>query len=241
MVSIGFVCEPDHPTFWPVAERLAARGFDIEFLRPTDPICRADVDGLEALVNGVLHPESFGALRYADQRDVPTWNGFLSTTAFASRVVALDALDAIGCRVPDVHFDGPKTGFEAASPFAWRRRPTGRQRPSFYVESVRTEPVDHRYYAVDDGRETHVRALAIRTSLSGTGEPVSQTDVDVMLATRVRELLERFGARAVGVDFTRGEDGEFYALRTTPVPTFAGTDMGRRVADSVASLTTLGA
>lgn len=240
MDSIGFVCEPDHSAFWPVAERLAARGFEVEFLRPVDPICRADVDGLDALVNGALHPESFGALRYADQRDVPTWNGFLATTAFASRVVALDALDEIGCRVPDVRFDGPAAGFEIANPFAWRGR-SDRGTPSFYVESVRTEPVDHRYYAVDDGRETHVRALEVRTSLSDADSLVSRTDVDVALATRVRELLERFGARAVAVDFTPGEDGEFYALRATPVPTFAGTDMDRRIADSVASLTTIGA
>ncbi|MBX0293514.1 hypothetical protein [Haloarcula nitratireducens] len=240
MDTIGFVCEPDHPAFGPVAERLAARGFDVEFRRPADPISPGAVAGLSALVNGALHPEAFAALRFADRVGVPTWNGFAATTALSARLVSLDALSSVGCRVPEVRFDGPSEGYVAGRRYAW----TGGSslgEADFHVEDVRDGPVDHRYYAVDDGRETHMRALKVRTSLSGTDSVVTSTEVDIMLAARVRELQDRFGARAVAVDFTEGADGEFYALGATPVPSFAGAGMERRIADSVASLTTLGA
>ncbi|WP_254280097.1 hypothetical protein [Haloarcula marina] len=242
MDTLGFVCEPDHGTFWPVAERLSARGFDVEFLRPADPISRADIDGLAALVNGRLHPEAFDALRYADRTGVPTWNGFAATTALSARLVALEALEAVGCRVPAVRFEmgaeGPDEEYVRARRYAWGEDPA--TVGPLYVEAVADDPVEHRYYAVDDGRETHVRALRIRSSLSGTEPVVEQTDVDVATATRVRELLDGFDARAVGVDFAH-HDGETYALRATPAPTFAGAGMRRQVADSVASLATLGA
>ncbi|WP_276271023.1 hypothetical protein [Haloarcula litorea] len=241
MDTIGFVGEPDHAVFWPVAERLSARGFDVTFHRPTDPIRGDEVADLDALVNGVVHPEALAALRHADRAGVPTWNGFAATTALASRLVTLDALATVGCRVPDVRFDGPAEGYDPGSRFAWDGGPTLDRSAPFYVERVRSEPVDHRYYAVDDGRETHMRALQIRTAVADDDPLVTDTDVNVRLAARVRELLDGLSARAVGVDFTRADDGEFYAVRATPVPSFAGANMHRRVADSVASLTTIGA
>lgn len=238
MDTIGFLCDPDHPAFRPAAERLAARGFDVAFLHPTDPIRPDDIASLSALVNGVVTPSTLEALRYADRRDVPTWNGFLATTALSARLVTLNALSAVGCRVPDVRFDGPTAGYVAAYPYAWDGGPA--ESAPFHVERVRSEPITYRYYAVDDGRETHMRALKIRTELSGTEELVTQADVDVTLAARVRELLDRFDARGLAVDFTRSDD-EFYAIRASPVPTFAESGMERRIADSVASLTTIGA
>jgi len=237
MDTIGFLCDPDHPAFWPAAERLAARGFDVEFFRPVDPIRPDDVASLSALVNGVVHPSALAAVRYADRTGVPTWNGFLATTTFSARLVTFEALSAVGCRVPDVRFDGPRAGYVAAYPYAWDGGPA--ESAPIHVERVRAEPVDYRYYAVDDGRETHMRTLRIRSELSGTEELVSQADVDVKIAASVRELLDRFDARGLAVDFTRGADDEFYAIRVSPVPTFAGSGMERRVADSVASLTTI--
>jgi hypothetical protein len=213
MDSIGFVSDPDHPLFRPVAQRLASRGFDVHFLRPTDSISPAALDDLAALVNGAVHPSSFAALRYADRTGLETWNGFTATTALSARLVTLEALESVGCRVPAVRFDGPRDGFEAGQRYEWEGPTTLDEPAPFHLERVRTEPVDHRYYAVDDGRETHMRAVELRSPLPH-GDPILQrTDVDVTLATSVRELLDRLGARAVAVDITRGEDGEFYALR----------------------------
>jgi hypothetical protein len=241
MDCIGFICDPDHAVFRPVAQRLAARGFDVEFFRPTDAIARADIDGLAALVSGVVHPTALSALHHADATGVPTWNGFAMVTALSARLVALEALEAVGCRVPSVRFDGPAEGYTAGRNYDWEDAPSVDGHAPFYVETVGEDTVDHRYYAVDDGRETHMRAMALRTAIVDDEPLLSRTDVDVSLAASVRELLDVFGARAVAVDFTEGDDGEFYALRATPTPTFAGAGMERRVADSVASLTTIGA
>jgi hypothetical protein len=105
---------------------------------------------------------------------------------------------------------------------------------------VREDDVDIRYYAVDDGLETHVRASKLRTCPTPDEPVLERTDVNVSLAAAVREVLELLESRAAAVDFTRSEDGTMYALWATPVPSFAGVNMERRVADSVASLTTVG-
>jgi len=111
----------------------------------------------------------------------------------------------------------------------------------FYQEQVGTEPVVDRYYALNDGIETHLTTLQLRSKLTEHEPIVEETDVRVELATRIRELLDRFDARAIAVDFVAGEDGDFYAVGVDPVPSFDGADMDRRVADSMASLTTIGA
>jgi hypothetical protein len=241
MDCIGFICDPDHPLLGPVAERLAARGFAVEFHRPTDPITPSEVDALSALVAGTLHPTALAVLRYADANGVQTWNGFSTTVALSARLVTLEALETAGCLVPEVRFDGPAEGHDPGRRYAWEGPPALDAPAPFHVEAVGTEPVDHGYYAVDDGRETHMRAVELRTELVDDDPVLRRTDVDVSLAASVRELLDRLGARAVAVDFTRGLNDEFYAVRATPTPTFTGAGMDRRVADSIASLTTIGA
>lgn len=241
MDSIGFICDLDHPLFRPVAERLTARGFEVEFYRPTDPVTAAEIEALSALVSGTVHPTALTALRYADSTTVPTWNGFDATVALSARLVTLSALDAVGCRVPEVTFDGPADGYDPGHRYVWEGPHTIDGPAPFHVESVGTEPVDHRYYAVNDGRETHMRAVELRAEVDDNNAILRRTDVDVSLAASVRELLDRLDARAVAVDFTRGEDEKRYAVRATPIPTFIGAGMDRRVADSIASLTTIGA
>jgi len=237
MDTIGFVCEPTHPVFWPVAERLAARGFDVAFLQPDDPVTVGTLDDLSAVVSGALRPPAFRALRYAERSGIPTWNGFVPTTALTSRLVALRALERAGCRVPDISLTDPeRDDYVERSLYRVGDGGTG----AFYQEAVGTDPVVHRYFAVNDGRETHLRGLQMRSRLTEGGRLVTDTEVDVALAARVRELLDRFGVRALAVDFAEGREG-FYAVDIDPVPTFNGAEMDRRIADSVASLTTIGA
>ena len=241
MDRIGFICDPDHPLFRPVAQRLSARGFEVTFLRPIDPIDPVDVDELAGLASGVVHPAAFAALRYADSRDVPTWNGVTVLSALSAPLVTLEALESVGCRVPGVRFDGPAEGYAPGHRYTWEGPAGLGDAAPFYVENVRAAAVDHRYYAVDDGRETHIRALELRTDITDDDTVFKRTEADVSLAATVRELLAVFGARAAAVDFAPGDDGEFYAVRATPTPTFTGAGMDRRVADSVASLATIGA
>ncbi|WP_324756719.1 hypothetical protein [Haloarcula montana] len=240
MDTIGFICERTHPVFWPVAERLAARGFDVVFFDPGERVTHAEIGDLAALVNETVRPESFAALHYADRVGVPTWNGFVPTTALSCRLVAFNALEAVGCRIPEITFEKPAGDSVARERYSWTGQPTLGGSGDFYQERVRIDPIDYKYYAVDDGRETHVRVLTARSKLTGQTDLVSEGDVDITLAAQVRELLDRFEARALGVDFVRGEDG-FYAVDADPAPSFTGTGMERRIADSVASLTTIGA
>lgn len=239
MDAIGVVSEPDHPVFSRVAERLAARGFEVEFFPPTEPLDRSAIAGLDALVNTALRRSAFDALRYADGNDVETWNGFLPTTALSCRLVALHALERVGCPVPDVWLTPPEGDAVRRHRFRWDGAVRD-ERAIFYQERIRAVPADFRYYAVDDGVETHVHAMQINASLGEGDLAMEEADVDVELATRVRELLDRFGARALAVTFVPGRD-DVYAVDVDVAPSFAGAGMERRVADSWASLATIGA
>ncbi len=250
MDTIGVIAEPDHAVFGRVAERLAARGFEVRFFEPGEPIDEESVGGLAALVNGRLRRRSLAALRTADRRGVETWNGFLPSTALSCRLVAHRALEAVGCDVPDVRMtegdgDGGTASDEvtdghyvARGLYDWDP-PAGADR-LLYRERVGDDAVHQKYYAVDDGVETHVTAVAVRSELTDDEPAVCEADVAVERATRVRELLDRFGARALAVDFV--EDGDdAYAVDVDAAPSFVGAGMDRRVADSMASLTTIGA
>lgn len=235
MDTIGVVCEPDHPVFGRVGERLAARGFRVEFHRPGDPLDGPTVAAHDAFAVTVLHRGSVAALRAADRAGVETWNGFVPATALSCRLIALHALERVGCRVPSA---GSIDDSRLTRRVRWDDR-TGERR-TVRQERVDSGPVTHRYYAVDDGVETHVQATALRDSLSDHRPAVEATDADVEVATRLRELLERFDARALGVDVVRADDGP-YAVDVDPAPQFHGAGMERRLADSLASLTTVGA
>lgn len=239
MDTIGVVSEPDHPVYSRVGERLAARGFDVQFLPPSRPLDRTAIDALDAFVNTAIRRQSFEALRYADRSGVETWNGFFPTTALSCRLLALDALDRLGCAVPELWLDSPSHPAIRRRRFRWDDPPDGTH-DTFYQERVREEPFDYRYYAVDDGIDTHVTAVRIRTHLDEAELALEEADVDVALATRVRELLGRFDARALVVTFVPGADAD-YAVDVDLAPSFAGTELERRIADSWASLATIGA
>lgn len=239
MDAIGVVGEPDHPVFSRVAERLAARGFEVEFFSPTEPFDRTALGALDALVNTTIRRSAFDALRYADGRGVETWNGFVPTTALSARLVALHALERVGCPVPDVWLTEPAEETVERRRYRWDG-PVRDERATFYQERIRTTPVDFRYYAVDDGVETHVHAMRLTSKLGTDDLATQEADVDVELATRVRELLDRFGARALAVTFVPGRD-DVYAVDVDVAPTFTGAGLERRVADSWASLATIGA
>jgi len=241
MDTIGVICEPDDTVFGRAAERLAARGFGVEFFPPGEPIRPGDIDALDALANSAVCRQSFAALSYADRNGVETWNGFFPTTALSCRLIVLNALERIGYRVPEITFERPDGDHVAKSRFRWNGSAGVDGDPEFYQEAIGAESAIERYYALDDGVETHLQALTVRTELTQQGPLLEETEVRVQLATRIRELLDGFDARAIGVDFVIDEHGECYAVDMTPVPGFEGAGMDRRLADSLASLTTIGA
>lgn len=238
MDTIGVVSEPDHPVFGRVAERLAARGFGVEFFPPGEPLDAGEMNDLEALANTVRSRRSFATLREADRTGLETWNGFTPTTVLSCRLVALNALERLGCRVPTTGSSRSDGDAVRKSRFRWDQ-PT-ENREDVFVERVRSEPVTYRYYAVNDGVETHVQAMILRSKLDGYRPAAEEADVDVELAARVRELLDRFEARTIAVDFVATRDA-FYAVDVDPAPDFFDAGLERRIADSMASLTTIGA
>lgn len=241
MDTIGVICEPDDAVFGRAAERLAARGFGVEFFPPGEPVQPDDIDTLDALANSAMCRQSFAALSYADRNGVETWNGFFPTTALSCRLVVLNALERVGYRVPKIAFEQPEADYVGKSRFRWNGPAGVDGSTEFYQEAVGAEPAVERYYALDDGVETHLQALTVKTELTEQEPLLEETEVRVQLATRIRELLDRFDARAIGVDFVIDDYGECYAVDISPVPSFDGAGMDRRLADSLASLTTIGA
>lgn len=239
MDTIGVIADPDQPAFGGAGERLAARGFGVRFFRPGERIATAAIDELSALAVAHVDPAAVTALHYADRGTVETFNGYVTTTALGNRLVALHALESVGCRVPSTWLAEPSD--EDVS-YRYRDRWAGARAdaPGFYQAVVGTESRRHRYYAVDDGVETHVTAIELRTELAEGDRIVEEADVDVERATRLREVLDKFDARAITVDFARGND-DWYAVDADPTPTFAYAKMERHLADAMASLTTIGA
>jgi len=169
MDTIGIVCEADHPVFGRAAERLATRRFGVEFFPPGEPFGAEALDGLDALANTTLSPWSFAALRHADRAGggdlerVRTDDDALLSPPRAARARTL------GCHVPATgtaesqprHRQAGPVSLGPTTSFAGGRPP----------RSVRTEPVTYRYYAVDDGVETHVHAMVVRSEWTATGRP----------------------------------------------------------------------
>jgi len=239
MDTIGVLADPDHPVFGGAAERLAARGFYVDLYPPADGVEREGLADLDAFAVADLGPDAIEALRRADGLGVETLNGAFAATALGSRLVAYHALAGLGCPVPRVWTSAPTQGpTRRRGRFRWPdpRGPDG----GFHQEVLPADAVRQRYYAVDDGVETHVTAIGLKRRLRERSRIVEDVEVEVERATRLRTLLERFGARTVAVDFA-GVDGEWYAIDVDPAPSYAHAGMERHLADALASLTTIGA
>ena len=240
MDTIGVIADPDQPVFGGAGERLAARGFRVRFFSPGERVRETTIDELSALAAAHADPGSIAALHYADASAVETFNGFVSTTALGNRLVALHALETVGCRVPTIWLSEPAE-HDAVFRYCQRWPGARAEAPGFYQEAVATADSRHRYYAVNDGIETHVTAIELRNEPGAQDRIVDEADVTVERATRLRELLDDFGARAIAVDFVRGPDEEWFAVDVDPMPSFSHAGMERHLANALASLTTIGA
>ncbi|MFB6183553.1 MAG: hypothetical protein ABEI96_03275 [Haloarculaceae archaeon] len=231
---VGLVCNADHPVFASVAARVARRDREVVFFEPGVPIPHNAIDELALLVNKKVRLASFRALHYADRTGVPTWNGFVPTTALSCRLVALYALDAVGCRTPPVTFEKPTGEYVAKTRYGWEGEPSVGGDGDFYQELLRSEPVDYKYYAVDTGDGIETRVLVVRSKLFGEKELLDTTDPDPTLESRVADLVGRFDARALGVDFVRS-DGDYYAVDVNVAPSFRDADLEDALVASIES------
>lgn len=239
MDAIGVLTDPDHPVFGGAAERLAARGFHVDLYPPTDGVSADDVAEVDAFATAVLSPDAIATLQTADRAGVETFNGAVAATVLGSRFPAYSALEAVGCQVIETWPSPPaEVRTRRRDRFHWPD--PGNPSGGCYEAVIPSDPVRRRYYAVDDGVETHVTAIELKTRLRGREGVVEHLEVDVERATRLRTVLARLGARAVAVDFA-GRQGDWYAVDVDPAPDFVHADMERHLADALASLTTIGA
>jgi|GEM_PF-571064 len=237
---IGLICDPGHDVFSVVAETLERRGFRVAFFEPGRRVAPETIAGLGLLANKKVDPESFRALRAAERRGVATWNGY-TTVLLGTRLVGLAALEAVGFDVPTTTFELPDRDYVAKSLFDWHYEadPELNGRGALYQEYLPTEPIDFKYYAVDDGDRVHVRVLRSRSKLYGEKAPLGVVAPEPAIAAKVRRLMRRTDSQAIGVDVIESR-GRFYAVDVNPAMSFRHVGMEALLADSMAARATEG-
>ena len=231
---IGLICPPDHEMFGPVAERLRTRGFEVVFFEPGVDLERPRIDELDLLVNKKVRWASLDALQYAYRTGVPAWNDYVATTVFLNRLSQLGALAAVGFSVPEVRLEKPDGDYVAKGFLDVHEEPTLNGEGDLYQPLLSFDGTDHKYYAVDDGREVHAAVTRFRSKLFGEREFLGRGTVDPTVETRLRRLLRFTGARALGVDIVE-VDGEPYAIDANPATSFRRTGLESELVDSIAA------
>ncbi|MFB6171718.1 MAG: histidine kinase [Haloarculaceae archaeon] len=230
---IGITCAPGHEVFGPVADRLRARGYAVTFFDPEADLAPADLDDLALFVNKKIRWQTLDALAYAYRAGVPAWNGYLATAVFVNRLSQLQALAAVGFAVPDVTPTPPDGDYVAKGFFDLLGEPTLNGTGHLYQPLLDFDGVDHKYYAVDDGRTVHTVVTCTESKLLGERRFLGRGTVDPTVERRVRRLLRFADARALGVDVVE-VDGTPHAVDVNPATSFRRTGLEDELADSIA-------
>lgn len=231
--TVGLICNADHDVFSVVADELARRGCEVRFFEPGTHVDPEEIASLSVLLNKKAAPESFTALCTAERRGVSTWNG-PTTLLLSARLVGHNALASVGARVPPVTFERPTGEYVAKTLFDWHdeadpeRNGTG----DFYQPLLPTDGMDHKYYAVDTGDDIIVTVLKARSKLGGEKEYVETVTPAPGPTGVLRRLVDRVGARALGVDFVVS-DGEYVAVDVNPGMSFRNAEVESELVDSV--------
>jgi len=229
---IGITCPPDHPVFSVVGDRLADRGHEVVYFDPTTDIPPADLAALSVLVGKRTRPASVRALVAAERRGVPTWNSATGVMACIAHLTQLCVLSGVGFTVPEATLDPPGGDHVAKGRYHWDSSPTVNGRADVYEPLLAADPVDYKYYAVDDGTDLHLEVLRATSKLYGDKEVIGTADPEPAHVEGIRALLARLGMRGLGVDLVRTEDG-WYAVDLNPCPSFAHTGLVDALVDSV--------
>ena len=231
--SIGLLCKRNKPVFTEVAERLRNAGHQVRFFHPRSGISAAQIDDLSLLVNKKTLPVALPALWRARQSRTPLWNNLQATILFSSRLIGLRAVSEMGIPTPAVTFEKPSGEYVAKGTYVWDTDPELNGDGDFYQELIPTEPVDYKYYAVNDGKRTHVAGRRVTSKLYGHKRFLGQVDTDVVNTSALRELLARFDLRGIGVDFVEGEDSQFWAVDVNLAAGYRHTDLEAALTDSI--------
>jgi hypothetical protein len=232
---IGLVCNREHDVFSAVATRLRLRGAAVEFVEPGRELAPAEIERFDLLANKKVDPASLRALHYADTHGLSTWNGFL-TALLGNRPIGYAALRAVGFEVPEFTFEKPAYDHVAKTMFDWHYHPDPVRGGDgdVYQRYVPAEPIDYKYYGVDDGTRRRVRVLRSTSKLHGEKEYLDTVPADPDLAAQVRRLMALVDAHAIGVDVV-DVDGAPYAVDVNPAMSFRHADMEGALADSMSA------
>jgi len=231
---VGITCPSDHPVFSVVGDRLAQRGYAVEYFDPNEPIPRETLASLSLFVNKRTRPASVRALVAAERLGVPTWNSATGVLACVSRFTQLCALEGVGFAVPRASTTKPDGDYVAKGRYHWEMSPEVDGEGEVYEELLPAEPVDYKYYVVDDGASVRTVVLRATSKLWSEKRILGRSDPVPEIRRRITELVKRLEMRAIGVDVVRVDD-RWYAVDVNPCPSFSETGLETALAESIAA------
>lgn len=231
---IGITCQPDHPVFSVVGEILAEHGHDVSFFDATRPIGRDALRELSLFVNKHTRPASVRALIDAERLGVPTWNSATGVQACMSRFSQRAVLADAGFRVPDASRTKPPGDYVAKGLFHWDTTPTLDGDGDIYEPLLTTDPVDHKYYTVDDGSGFRTVVVRATSKLWGEKTVLGRADPLPEHVARIESIMAKLDMCALGVDLIRAESA-WYAVDLNPCPGFSETGLEYALVRSIES------
>jgi glutathione synthase/RimK-type ligase-like ATP-grasp enzyme len=231
---VGITCRPDHPVFSAVAERLAARGYDVAFFDPEETVDDEELAALSLFVSKQTRPASVRTLVAAERLGVPTWNSATGVLVCVSRFSQLCALAGVGFDVPRATTERPEGDYVAKNRYHWNMSPEVNGEGDVYEELLPADPVDYKYYVVDDGSTHRAAVLRATSKLWGPKRVLGTVDPVPRHVERIATLMDRLGMRGVGVDVLRVDDC-WYAVDLNPCPSFGQTGLETALTDSIES------
>ncbi|HKJ60087.1 MAG TPA: hypothetical protein VKA37_12715 [Halobacteriales archaeon] len=230
---IGILCGTDQPVFTAVAERLRDSGYAVQFFDPRSEISPGQIDELSLLVNKQVFPVTLPALGHARRTGTPLWNNLHATIAFSSRLIGLHALEAVGFRTPPLTFEKPAGEYIAKDWSIWSSDPELNGDGDFYQKLIPTEPVDYKYYAVNDGEHIRTAGRRVTSKLYGPKRFLSEARNRPRLTYGLHRLVERADLRGVGVDFVRDDEDRFWAVDVNLAAGYRDTGLESAISRSI--------
>jgi len=138
-----------------------------------------------------------------------------------------------GVFTPEVTFEKPDGEYVAKGYYIWNDEPELNGEGDFYQELIPTEPVDYKYYAVSDGEQIHVAGRRVTSKLYGQKQFLGQIQIRPALAASLRQLVERFDLRGVGVDLVKDDDGQYWAVDVNLAAGFRDTGLEPALTKSI--------
>ncbi|ACV12232.1 conserved hypothetical protein [Halorhabdus utahensis DSM 12940] len=231
--SIGLLCKRNKPVFTEVAGRLRNAGYRVRFFHPQSGLSPRQAADLSLIVNKKTLPVALPALWRARRSGTPLWNNLQATIVLSSRLVGLRAASKMGLHTPDISFEKPTGEYVAKGAYVWGSDPALNGVGDFYQELIPTEPVDYKYYAVNDGDRTHVEGRRVTSKLYGRKRFLSRVQPAPTITAALRTFIDRFDLRGIGVDFVKGEAGQYWAVDVNLAAGYRDTDLEAALTDSI--------